>query len=134
MNEDTMTIEELKKHIGEVLLFYYHDTDSQGQKLGTVSYMKKVTRIQYYHHQNKTDVARNIPIYGTNLVILSTSSRFTNHYDNLPHAKNLFTNKEGMSNCFTNIRIPTEEEMKIYKNTLRRERIFGNSWKILKKK
>ena len=134
MNEDTMTIEELKKHVGEVLLFYYHDMDSYNQSLGTVAYMKKVTRINYYPHQNETDIARNIPVYGTELVILSTSSRFSHLYNhtNFPHVKNLFT--EELSNCFTNVRKPTEEEMKIYKNAIRRERIFGKSWKILKKK
>lgn len=114
------TIGDLKDHIGEILHFSYE------QYGHIVAYMKKLTKtsdtsdgwIKTYDNESK--IPDGFPIYGTNVVVLS--SRYLKDVPKLTST----LNRETMSNVYKHIRIPTEEEIKLYRNVLRHVRIFGN--------
>ena len=110
------TIGDLKDHIGEILHFSYE------QYGHLVAYMKKLTRvtdtwIETYDDESK--IVEGFPIYGTNVVVLS--SRYLSDLPRLTSRLNC----ETMSNVYQHVRIPTEDEIKLYKNVLRYARIFG---------
>lgn len=114
------TIGDLKDHIGEILHFSYEEHGHY------VAYMKKLTKasdtsdtwwIRTYDDESK--IPDGFPIYGTNVVVLS--SRFLEEVPKLTST----LNRETMSNVYKHIRIPTEEEIKLYRNVLRHVRIFG---------
>lgn len=111
------TIGDLKDHIGEILHFSYEQ-----YKGHIVAYMKKLTSvsntwIKVYDDESK--IPDGFPIYGTNVVVLS--SRYLKEVPKLTSV----LNRETMSNVYQYIRIPTEEEIKLYRNVLRHVRIFG---------
>lgn len=111
------TIGDLKDHIGEILHFSY------GQHGHIVAYMKKLTKasntwIRTYDDESK--IPDGFPIYGTNVVVLSSM-----YLKDVPRLTSIL-NRETMSNIYKHIRIPTKEEIKLYRNVLRYARIFGN--------
>lgn len=110
------TIGDLKNHIGEILHFSYMQSGHY------VAYMKKLTRvsdtwIKAYDYESK--IPDGFPIQGTNVVVLSSQI-----LKNLPRLTSTL-NQETMSNVYKHIRIPTEDEIKLYRNVLRHARIFG---------
>lgn len=110
------TIGDLKDHIGEILHFSYE------QHGHIVAYMKKLTKasdtwIRTYDDESK--IPDGFPIYGTNVVVLSSM-----YLKDVPRLTSML-NRETMSNIYKHIRIPTEEEIKLYRNVLRYARIFG---------
>ena len=110
------TIGNLKDHIGEILHFSYMERGHY------VAYMKKLTSvsntwIKAYDYESK--IPHGFPIQGTNVVVLSSM-----YLKNLPRLTSPL-NKETMSNVYQHIRIPTEDEIKLYRNVLRHARIFG---------
>jgi len=113
------TIKDLKEHIGDVILYSYMDKDEE------VTYMKKLTDIskEYYSGKKLNDddaIPQGLMTYGTHMVVLKAP------YPNMKTPRILYLDKEEMSNRFEVIRIPTKEEMNIYRNMLRHYRIFGN--------
>ena len=111
------TIGDLKDHIGEILHLSY------GQHGHIVAYMKKLTKasntwIRTYDDESK--IPDGFPIYGTNVVVLSSM-----YLKDVPRLTSIL-NRETMSNIYKHIRIPTKEEIKLYRNVLRYARIFGN--------
>lgn len=112
------TLGELKKHIGEVLCFEYEDGG-----YGTVLYMKKIIQLDHFAQLEDNTLARDIPFYGSHLVIIKTSECFIDRYVKLPCCK--YLDKQKRTLRYDTVRIPTKEEMLIYKNELRYTRIFG---------
>lgn len=111
------TIGDLKDHIGEILHFSYE------QYGHIVAYMKKLTKVSdtwiTTYDDDESKIPDGFPIYGTNVVVLS--SRYLKDVPRLTST----LNRETMSNVYKHIRIPTEEEIKLYRNVLRHVRIFG---------
>lgn len=110
------TIGDLKDHIGEILHFSYE------QYGHIVAYMKKLTEVSdtwITTYDDESKIPDGFPIYGTNVVVLS--SRYLKDVPRLTST----LNRETMSNVYKHIRIPTEEEIKLYRNVLRHVRIFG---------
>ena len=110
------TIGDLKDHIGEILHFSHEEFGH------IVVYMKKLTRVSntwIRTYDDESKIPDGFPIYGTNVVVLSSM-----YLKDVPRLTSML-NRETMSNIYTHIRIPTEEEIKLYRNVLRYTRIFG---------
>lgn len=113
------TIRDLKEHIEEVIAYSYMDGDTE------VVYMKKLTNVSKEHYEGKIikdddKIPQGLMTYGINMVVLKTPYSF------MKTPRILYVgDKEQMSNRFEIIRMPTKEEMNIYRNMLRRYRIFG---------
>jgi hypothetical protein len=110
------TIGDLKDHIGEILHFSYEQYGDY------VAYMKKITRVSDTYSKDYDDECKipdGLTIYGTNVVVLSSM-----YLKDVPRLTSTL-NRETMSNVYKHIRIPTEEEIKLYRNVLRHVRIFG---------
>lgn len=111
------TIGDLKDHIGEILHFSH---EQYGGRI--VAYMKKLTRVSdtwIKACDDESKIPDGFPIYGTNVVVLSSM-----YLNDVPRLTSTL-NRETMSNVYKHIRIPTEDEIKLYKNVLRHVRIFG---------
>lgn len=110
------TIGDLKDHIGEILHFSYEEYGR------IVAYMKKLTKVSdtwIRTYDDESKIPDGFPIYGTNVVVLSSR-----YLKDVPKLTSML-NRETMSNSYKHIRIPTEEEIKLYRNVLRHVRIFG---------
>lgn len=112
--------EELKSHIGEVILFSY------GSDKCKHTWMKKVTNVKlpdYFPPTEIENVKKTVYhhfVYGTHSILLE--------HDGKPSRKLIGKlNEDRMSNAQTIARTPTKEEMKIYMNALRKYRVFGNN-------
>lgn len=117
------TIKELKQHIGDVIAFSYI---AEGKE---TLYLKKLTR--FYTDGRELNDEDEIPpnalmVYGTHMMILK--SRYT--IIKTPFLSHL--DVETMSNLFSIIRIPTKEEMNIYRNILRYVKIFGRRYEYIR--
>ncbi len=112
--------EELKSHIGEILLFSY------GSDKRKYTWMKKVTSVELPDYIPQTEM-ENVKkavyhhfVYGTHNILLEHAGK--------PSCKLLGKlNEDRMSNAQEIVRTPTKEEMKIYMNALRKYRVFGNN-------
>lgn len=112
------TIRDLKEHIEDVVTFTYEEGGKE------VVYMKKLTRVskEYFCHKKLNDedkIPDSLITYGTHMVVLKSQ------YASMKTPRVNYYDKERMSNRFEIIRIPTKEEMNIYRNALRHYRIFG---------
>lgn len=112
------TIGDLKEHIKDVVTFTYEEGGKE------VVYMKKLTSISkgYYGEILKDDdtIPQGFATYGINMVVLKSS------FPDMITPRILYVgDREKMSNRFEIIRMPTKEEMNIYRNMLRHYRIFG---------
>jgi hypothetical protein len=112
--------EELKSHIGEILLFSYGSDKSKH------TWMKKVTNVTLPDYFPPTEIENAKKtvchhfVYGTHSILLE--------HEGKPSRKLLGKlNEDRMSNAQEIVRTPTKEEMKIYMNTLRKYRVFGNN-------
>jgi len=117
------TIKELKQHIGDVIALSYI---AEGKE---TLYLKKLTR--FYTDGRELNDEDEIPpnalmVYGTHMMILK--SRYT--IIKTPFLSHL--DVETMSNLFSIIRIPTKEEMSIYRNILRYVKIFGRKYEYIR--
>ena len=111
------TVGDLRQHIGQVLHYSY---TQQGKE---VAYMKKLTRVTDTYFggtqlKDEQQIPKGLMTYGTYLVILKSMFGLET-----PCVR--YLDKEHMSNCFEHIRIPTKDEMNIYRNLIRHARIFG---------
>ena len=113
------TIRDLKEHIEDVVTFTYEEGDKE------VVYMKKLTNVskEYYGGKILKDddtIPQGLMTYGINMVVIKSS------FPHMITPRILYVgDREQMSNRFEIIRMPTKEEMNIYRNMLRRYRIFG---------
>lgn len=113
------TIRDLKEHIEEVIAYSYMDGDTE------VVYMKKLTNVSKEYYEGKIlkdddKIPQGLMTYGINMVVLKTPYSF------MKTPRILYVgDREQMSNRFEVIRMPTKEEMNIYRNALRHYRIFG---------
>lgn len=112
--------EELKSHIGEILLFSYGSDKSKH------TWMKKVTNVKlpdYFQPTEIENVKKTVYhhfVYGTHNVLLE--------HEGKQSCKLLGKlNEDRMSNAQEIVRTPTKEEMKTYMNVLRKYRVFGNN-------
>ena len=112
--------EELKSHIGEILLFSY------GSDKHKHTWMKKVTSVTPPDYIPPTEIENTKKaiyhhfIYGIHSILLEDRGK--------PSCKLLGKlNEERMSNAQEIARIPTKEEMKTYMNALRKYRVFGDN-------
>lgn len=112
--------EELKSHIGEILLFSYGSDKSKH------TWMKKVTNVKLpdYFPPSEIENAKKTVyhhfVYGTHNILLE--------HEGKPSCKLLGKLYEDrMSNAQEIVRTPTKEEMKIYMNALRKYRVFGDN-------
>ena len=113
------TIRDLKEHIEDVITYSYMDGNSE------VVYMKKLTNVSKEYYEGKIlkdddKIPQGLMTYGINMVVLKTPYSF------MKTPRILYVgDREQMSNRFEVIRMPTKEEMNIYRNALRHYRIFG---------
>lgn len=112
--------EELKSHIGEVILFSY------GSDKHKHTWMKKVTNVKlpdYIPPTEMENVKKTVYhhfVYGTHNLLLEHGGK--------QNCKLLGKfNEDRMSNAQEIARTPTKEEMKTYMNALRKYRVFGNN-------
>ena len=90
-----------------------------------VVYMKKLTNVSKEYYEGKIlkdddKIPQGLMTYGINMVVLKTPYSF------MKTPRILYVgDREQMSNRFEVIRMPTKEEMNIYRNALRHYRIFG---------
>lgn len=112
--------EELKSHIGEILLFSY------GSDRCKHTWMKKVTSVELPDYLPQTEM-ENVKkavyhhfVYGTHNLLLEHRGRQCCK----PLGK---FNEERMSNAQEIARTPTKKEIKTYMNALRKYRVFGNN-------
>lgn len=112
--------EELKLHIGEILLFSY------GNDKHKHTWMKKVTNVKLPDYFPPTEIENAKKtvyhhfVYGTHNILLENEGK--------PSCKLLGKlNEDRMSNAQEIVRTPTKEEMKTYMNALRKYRVFGNN-------
>ena len=119
-NEYINNYEELKSHIGEILLFSY------GSDKLKHTWMKKVTSVElpdYFPPTEMENVKKTVYhhfVYGIHNLLLEHGGKQS--------CKLLGKlNEERMSNAQEIARTPTKEEMKTYMNALRKYRVFGNN-------
>ena len=112
--------EELKSHIGEVILFSY------GSDKRKHTWMKKVTNVKlpdYIPPTEMENVKKTVYhhfVYGTHNLLLEHGGKQS--------CKLLGKfNEDRMSNAQEIARTPTKKEMKTYMNALRKYRVFGNN-------
>ena len=118
-NNDTTiikTVGQLKKYIGQVILFSYYSDKTQ------VTYLKKITKIPTYIGENKisnlTPLKCGVPIYGTHMVVFKPLPNSTQPYVH-------YLDEERASTYFETVRTPTKQELNAYKTMIRYARIFG---------
>lgn len=125
-DEQILTFEDLKKCIGKYVYFSYD--------FGKYYYawIKKVTRVELPNflllNQTEEEVKKHI----RHLFVFGTySMTMYNHGKKLqkPISSNgQKVTEEKLSNAQWAARLPTKEEMKLYINTIRKYRIYGNNY------
>ena len=115
------TIKELKQHIGDVITLSYINKGEE------VVYMKKLTRfLGNKELKDEDEIPDALMVFGTHLMILKSQFKFVK----TPCIVHL--DEERMSNRFSIIRIPTKEEMNVYRNKLRYVKIFRKKYEYIR--
>ncbi len=125
-DEQILTFYELEKYVGKYVYFSYD--------YGTRYYawIKKITKIKIpkflQNHMAEEEIKQHINhlfVYGTYSMAMWRKGKKLE----IPQPSNMGKpTKEKMSNAQWAARIPTKEEMKLYINTIRKYRIYGDNY------
>lgn len=125
-DEQILTFEDLKKCIGKYVYFSYD--------FGKYYYawIKKVTRVELPNflllNQTEKEIKktiRHLNVYGTYSMVIYKGGRKLQKPISSNGQK---VTEEKLSNAQWAARLPTKEEMKLYINTIRKYRIYGNNY------
>lgn len=124
-DEQIITYDELEKHIGEFVYFSY------GCGKYYYAWIKKITKVEIPKYLLGHTTEKEIKIHVNHLLVYGTYSMIMwrgGKKLEKPEPSNIkLITKEKMSNAQWAARLPTKEELKLYLNTIRKYRIFGDN-------